>query len=245
MKKLLYFLSLASLNLAAAEVPSKPSGKVWDPDDIFTQAQEHQISGIAAIPALDVVVVGVNSLSPYETASAYAEALYAEWKLGSSDNMNGLLIVVAKSAPHSRDQRDLCRIMTGWDTMKRLPDSVVIGKIKHERMMIHLPEKPFEAVIGALNGVREFLPATETAEPESKSYSNGWWWFFGIIGGLIVIAIISTVIGSSNSSSSGYYSGSSKKNDNSSSGGSSCGTASGCGGGGCGGGGCGGGGCGS
>ena len=242
MRSLFLLFLMLSATMNAAVVISRPEGKVWDPDNILTQSQEYQISKISEIDGLDVMVVAVKDLTPYESASSYAQDLYKEWKLGSSSNRNGLLIVASQKAPHSMDQRDLCRIMTGWDTMESLPDSVVIYKIKHEKMMIHLPDKPFEAILGALDGVVEHLQKSKEAAAAKQSTSDGIHWGWWIFGGIAVIFLIIVIAAyRSTSSSSGYYSRSSSSSNSSS---SSCGSA-GCGGGGCGGGGCGGGGCGS
>jgi hypothetical protein len=237
MRSLFLLFLLLSGVLNAANVIPRPDVKVWDPDNILTQSQEFQISKISEIDGLDVMVVTVKDLTPYESASSYAQDLYKEWKLGSSSNRNGLLIVAAQKAPHSNDQRDLCRIMTGWDTMEFLPDSVVIYKIKHEKMMIHLPQKPFEAVLGALDGVIENIKKPEEVKAESEGVHWAWWF----LGGILVFFVILIIWAANSSSGSGYHSRSSSSSSSSS---SSCGSA-GCGGGGCGGGGCGGGGCGS
>jgi uncharacterized membrane protein YgcG len=193
-------LLISTLICSSAIVPGKPSGKVWDPDDILTSAQEHMLSEMANIKNLDIKIVAVKDLAPYETASKYAEDLFHTWELGSRDNHNGLLLVVGKTAPHSKDQRDLCRIMTGWDVMKILPDSIVINQIKHKNMMIYLPDKPYEALNGALSGVIENIPNTKKDIPDTGNSVNGeiiitviLSIMFGIIGIFALIFIISWI----------------------------------------------------
>lgn len=274
---IIIFTTLVTSLCYAQEFPDFPNNPVLDEADILSESQEHQLNArvkeFEKTTTMQIRLVTVKDVSPYETASLYTEDLYHYWKLGDKDKHNGLLMVIAqKIGKNSQDMKDYCRIMTGWGIVTIIPDHIVIDDIKHKYMMTKLPSQPYLAFDNSLDRIFQDVNTWKIQHPEdntvkseddhtkagigeskAESASNSWlannwgWLLLGGGGGIIFLMI--GLAGGFSSSNSSYYSSSynnttsSSKTKKKDSSSSGCGSA-GCGSSGCGGGGCGGGGCG-
>lgn len=252
------------------DFPKKP---VLDQAGILESKQEEYLNQRVADfmdqTSMEIRLVTVDDVSPYPTASAYAEDLYHKWKLGDKDKHNGLLLLIARHiGSDSVDMKDYCRIMTGWGIVTIIPDSVVIEDIKHGHMMPQLPHQPFLAFDNSLDRIFEDISSWKknnpadttivgknvpirvergsrvdisTSSPTSSS-NLPWGWIIGVVVVLLLVAFFFRHRRSRRLG--GYFSGSRSGGWDSffgcSGGGGCSGGSSGCGGCGGGGGGCGG-----
>jgi len=236
---------------ALGQFPNFPSRPVLDEANTLSKSQvtylNEKVEAFETLTGMEIRLVIMKDVSPYETASAYTTKLYHHWKLGDKEKHNGLLLLIAqKIGGDSHDMKDYCRIMTGWGIVSIIPDTMV-RSIKQQFMTTKLPSQPFLALDNTLDQLftiiknwRENHPEDNTVTPQidiqdepqkSEDTDLTWlWWLISIAVGIIIIILIirwykknSGGGGSSSSSIGGEFFGFS----------SSC---SSCGGGGCGGG---------
>lgn len=120
-KKAIIIISLLGLilSLSAVSFP-RLSGRVVDEANIFSKSEENQLTsllvGLEKDSQLQAVVVSVKSLQGYDVAD-YTIRLAEEWKIGSKDTDNGLILLVA---PNERD----VRIEVGYGLEHKLTDGM-------------------------------------------------------------------------------------------------------------------------
>ncbi|HEY1041319.1 MAG TPA: TPM domain-containing protein [Candidatus Paceibacterota bacterium] len=167
---ILGMLMLAMVSFGQS-VPNFPSRPVLDQANVLSDLQEknlnERIGSFEQKTSMQIRLVTVHDVSPYATASAYAEDVYHTWKLGDKDKHNGLLLVITqKIAGQSTDMKDYCRIMTGWGIVAMVPDTVVINEIKHRYMMPNLPSQPYLAFDNSLTRIFYYIERWQQEHPE-------------------------------------------------------------------------------
>ncbi|MCK4515754.1 MAG: TPM domain-containing protein, partial [Spirochaetaceae bacterium] len=140
------FLTVAAGPLWAQQLP-KPVGYVNDFANIISADAEQQMEQIIAAvreqtPA-EIAVVTVESMSPYATIEDYGIALANEWKIGSSSDDAGVILILALS------EREV-RIEVGYGLEGAIPDGKA-GSILDSYVLPDLREGDYGA--GLLNGV--------------------------------------------------------------------------------------------
>lgn len=120
-KKTITIISLLCLvvSLTALSFP-KLTGQVVDQANIFSSSEENQLTsllqGLQRDSDIQAVVVSVKSLEGYAVED-YTVRLAEDWKIGSKDTDNGLILLVA---PNERD----VRIEVGYGLEHKLTDGV-------------------------------------------------------------------------------------------------------------------------
>ncbi len=142
----LAFLTVAAGLLWAQQLP-KPIGSVNDFANIISADTEQQMEQIIAAvreqtPA-EIAVVTVQSMSPYATIEEYGIALADAWKVGSSSDDAGVILILALS------EREV-RIEVGYGLEGAIPDGKV-GAILDNYVVPDLRDGNYGA--GLLNGV--------------------------------------------------------------------------------------------
>ncbi|MEK7641661.1 MAG: TPM domain-containing protein [Patescibacteria group bacterium] len=160
-------------NGSSASLPDFPERPTLDQAEMLsTKQRDHLDARVQAFmdkTSMQIRLVTVVDTAPYPTASAYAEDLYHQWKLGNRSTHNGLLLVIAGSVgTNSHDMQHYCRIMTGWGIVRIIPDDAVIS-IKHEYMMARLPDQPFLAFNNTLDVLFARIEDWHSKHPNDKT----------------------------------------------------------------------------
>ena len=139
-------LTVVAGPLWAQQLP-KPIGYVNDFANIISADVEQQMEQIIAAvreqtPA-EIAVVTVESMSPYATIEDFGIALADAWKVGSSSNDAGVILIVALS-------ERMFRIEVGYGLEGAIPDGKA-GAIRDNYVLPDLREGNYGA--GLLNGV--------------------------------------------------------------------------------------------
>lgn len=129
----------------------KSVGIINDYGQIFTASQSAELSKIIYNYDIEttrqIVVVTINSIKPYKNIQKYATALGQTWRVGTTEQNNGLIIVVCKP----------CRqigIATGTGTELILTDEICKEVIDKKI----IPEfKNGDFYNGIKNGVTELI----------------------------------------------------------------------------------------
>ena len=108
-----------------------PIGVVSDYSNVFSQEEEDELLKILfdskALTEKQVVIVTIDTISPYDDIQEYATELGNRWGVGSLNENNGLVVVLSKSLRK-------VGIATGLKTELTLTDSICLGTI--EKIMI-------------------------------------------------------------------------------------------------------------
>ncbi|MBH0198237.1 MAG: TPM domain-containing protein [Nitrospira sp.] len=76
-----------------------PIGYVSDHAQVVEQAWKERIRSVCIDlekkSGVEMVIVTVPSIKPYPSATAYADALYEKWQIGSTQQDHGLMVLVA------------------------------------------------------------------------------------------------------------------------------------------------------
>lgn len=99
---LLVFLTLSAFSCKSPATEQsffpEPIGIINDYSQIFTQSQRDELSQILYEYDIEttrqIVVVTVDSIAPYDDAQKYAFELGKEWRVGSAEEDNGLVVVL-------------------------------------------------------------------------------------------------------------------------------------------------------
>ncbi|MFD2033940.1 TPM domain-containing protein [Belliella marina] len=144
---------IAPLELSGNQITSfpLPIGNLNDFGQILTDLQRDELSKILHDYEVEttrhIVLVTINSITPYKSVQKYTTDLGGHWGVGTSEENNGLVLVVCNS----------CReigIATGIGTELVLTDEICKDVI--ERVMI--PEfKDGEFFIGLKKGLAELM----------------------------------------------------------------------------------------
>lgn len=140
------FLTVVAGPLWAQQLP-KPVGHVNDFANIIPAGDEQRMEQIIVAvreqtPA-EIAVVTVESMSPYATIEDYGIALADAWKVGSSSDDAGVILILALA------EREV-RIEVGYGLEGAIPDGKV-GSILDNYVVPDLREGNYGA--GLLNGV--------------------------------------------------------------------------------------------
>jgi uncharacterized membrane protein YgcG len=161
----------------AHSFPDFPNKPVLDVANALSSSQEealnNRVINFEKKTSMQIRLVIEKDVSPYKSASAYAEDLYHHWKLGDKDKHNGLLLVIAQRiGSNSEDMKDYCRIMTGWGIVTIIPDSVVIEDIKYKHMIPRLPSQPYLAFDNSLDRIFQDVEKWKVQHPEDNTVKN-------------------------------------------------------------------------
>ena len=121
LKRIIIIFSLIGLvfSLSALSFP-KLTGFVVDEANIFSKSEESQLTsllvGLEKDSDIQARVVSVKSLQGYDIAD-YTVRLAEDWKIGSKDTDNGLILLIA---PNERD----VRIEVGYGLEHKLTDGM-------------------------------------------------------------------------------------------------------------------------
>jgi uncharacterized membrane protein YgcG len=193
--------------LVGTRYPSEP---ILDQAHMLTSDQKDaltkKVNDFGQKTGMYIKLVTVDDVSPYGTVSDYTKDLYHNWELGDPVKHNGLMLVIGrKIGSSSHDMKDYCRIMTGWGTMKMLPDDFIITTVKHGLMMPHLPDDPYTAFDGSLDALFQKITEWNTANPDNDvinhfattdpstssslgTFWNSYKWYIIVV--LVVICIV-------------------------------------------------------
>ena len=99
----------------------KSIGWVNDFDSILTDNEENQLNNICSnyekTSTNQLVIATIHSFKPYNNIADYSKDLFNEWKIGTKEKNNGVLIVLCKG-------RHEVRIETGLGVEKILTNKV-------------------------------------------------------------------------------------------------------------------------
>ena len=154
-KTIVFFISVFFLTAALIAQPPIPDpAKRWVIDDanILDEGTEHTISSLVQehfdSTSNQVVVYTFNSLEG-STIEDYANAIYNKWHLGTKENNNGVLLIIAVE-----DHK--MRIEVGYGLEKDLTDLETQDIIQND---IRPKFKEGNYNEGVLNGVQAILTA--------------------------------------------------------------------------------------
>ncbi len=119
MKKLLFLILLIGTTATAQTVFPEPIGAVNDFEDIFTNAQEAELTNVLESfyhtgPGV-IVVATIKDIGNYDDFYKYALDLSNYWGAGSKDKNNGLTIILSSNLHQ-------VRINTGTGAMAIITD---------------------------------------------------------------------------------------------------------------------------
>lgn len=191
---IILFLSTATYSLAHT-LPSKPTGYVNDfagfiPLDV-KQNLENQLSQFSASTSNEVALVVVPDLDG-QTIEYYANNLFEKWKIGTSKNDNGVLLLIAL-------QEKKIRIEVGYGLEGALPDITAKHIIDTK---ISPAFKQGDYSLGLVQGVQAIVEATQgeyvTTERVSKSFDLNTLEFI-LIAGFFLLQFLSSIFARSKS----------------------------------------------
>ncbi len=133
----------------------KPIGIINDYGQIFTESQRTELSKILYDYDIEttrqIVVVTIDSITPYSDIQKYASDLGNDWGVGSSEKDNGLVIVLCNPIRK-------IGISTGYGTELVLTDEICKSVIEN----VIIPEfKNGNYYDGIKNGVTELIKKWE------------------------------------------------------------------------------------
>lgn len=108
-----------------------PKATHWvnDFDDILTTVQEVELDSICRNyqneTTNQLVVATIDSIQPYTNIEEYSVDMYNDWRLGTKEKNNGLLITVFPKLHKAR-------ITTGYGTEKILTNEICDGIMKNQ-----------------------------------------------------------------------------------------------------------------
>ena len=224
-KKIIVLLAtiMCACSVAFAEVPDKPTHDLYVVDnanmldkstksDILNKGKELEDNTGAQF-----VVVTINSLDGQDIES-YSNDLFNSWGIGSKDNNNGVLLVVAKN-----DHKYRLEIGSGLEGT--LTDSLCYDLLSKDIKPKFKESKYNEGVSTLYSDVSETIGTGEV--PEKKGTSLGHIFLVLMIivmGGFLAVIVFGLIFGfdGDGGSGGGYYGGGCDSGS-SFSGGSSCG----------------------
>lgn len=151
--------------------PGAPVGYVNDFANVVSESAraelEASLAQVHASTSNEITVVTVSTLGG-DTIEQYAVGLFKEWGIGSKENDNGVLIILAI-------QEKRLRIEVGYGLEGALPDSVV--KTITDEMIIHLRDNDYdgalrsgvERVASLSSGEYVGIPDTDPGSPDTGS----------------------------------------------------------------------------
>ena len=143
---LVAFLTVVAGPLWAQQLP-KPVGYVNDFANVISAGDEQQmeqiITAVREQTPAEIAVVTVQSMSPYASIEEYGIALADAWKVGSSSDDAGVILILALSERKAR-------IEVGYGLEGAIPDGKA-GAILDNYVMADLREGNYGT--GLLNGV--------------------------------------------------------------------------------------------
>lgn len=163
-------LLIIGLTSFAQDFPEKKDNKLVNDFADLLNPQEEQIlerklSNYYDTTSTDIVIVTITSLGAYD-AMDYTIQLGQEWGIGTKENDNGILILVAKN------ERKLA-IATGYGLEGAIPDAATL-KIREEYMNPYFKEGDFytgldkgtDVIISLAEGeyTAENIPGTDTGK---------------------------------------------------------------------------------
>lgn len=205
------FLLLVSPVLAYYS-PGSPAGFVNDYAGMINtsdeSALEKKLVDFEAESSNEIVVVTIPSLEG-DTIENFAVELFEEWRIGKTDNDNGVLILV------SRDDRKM-RIEVGYGLEGALTDSQsywiiddIIKPAFREENYYQGIDEAVDKIISATEG--EYLPSAEERNPDVSGFiffifftisiimwiasmlgASRSWWLGGVLGGVssVILGLI-------------------------------------------------------
>lgn len=224
-KKIIVLLAtiMCACSVAFAEVPDKPTHDLYVVDnanmldkstksDILNKGKELEDNTGAQF-----VVVTINSLDGQDIES-YSNDLFNSWGIGSKDNNNGVLLVVAKN-----DHKYRLEIGSGLEGT--LTDSLCYDLLSKDIKPKFKESKYNEGVSTLYSDVSETIGTGEAPQKKDNPVEHALLLLMLIIlVGTVIFIIIDLIFGGSGSGGCGYYSGGGSYNGGSSfGGGCSCG----------------------
>lgn len=192
------FIVTASLLLAAvlsvAAIPSRPYPQrlVNDMADIFSFDEETRLE--RALVAFDdstsnqITVVTVMDLEGYDPAD-YATGIGLEWKVGSADFNNGIVMLIK---PKTSDSAGQVFISVGYGLEGAIPDAYVKRIIDNDMIPEFRQGDYFRGAAKACVTLMQ-LASGEISEPRDRDDDDGA--LAAIITFMIIIILIAVVVG--------------------------------------------------
>jgi uncharacterized protein len=179
-------LSVAAAGLSAQENIPEPRGFVNDFAGVIEARTEEKITRIARklqeAAGAEIAVVAVESIAPYADIDTYSIELAEKWRVGSEEEDNGLIILLALK------ERQV-RIEVGYGLEGAIPDGLA-GEIRDESLIPYFRSgdysqgflKATEAVAGIIAKEYEVdLGSVSVKESERYTGEGGGGIPFGLI----------------------------------------------------------------
>jgi uncharacterized protein len=215
MRKIAYIFAVflgTLLYTSAFTVPVKPSGYVNDYAGVLSSKEtsflENEIRAFSASTTNEIAVVVVPDMNG-ETIENYAIKIFEQWKIGTSKNDNGALLLVAI-------QERKVRIEVGYGLEGALPDILTKQIIDTQITPEFKKADYFKGISQAVDSIMKATEGEYLLEPTSQSKSitgkmiesillilffivqilssifarSKSWWAGGIVGGIIGVTII-------------------------------------------------------
>ncbi len=185
------FSIAAPSNVAAFSVPPKPTDiPIVDQTKTLTDEQKAalagQIANERAKSGNQIAIVMVPSLAD-ESIEDYSLAIAREWGIGTSENNNGVLLLVVK------DDRRL-RIEVGTGLEGALTDVQTGRIIRNDITPLFKQNKYYEGIQAGLTSIIASINGEYTATT-TASKSTGFPWEFAFIFGMMGLSWLGSILG--------------------------------------------------
>lgn len=175
--------ALVAISAASAHAyssPGAPSGYVNDFANVISEPVERELHEelrvYAASTTNEITVVTVTSLDG-DYIENYAVELFEEWRVGTTKNNNGVLLLLAT------DDRQL-RIEVGYGLEGAIPESIA-DRIIRDDLVPALKEGKYDAAVTA--GVTRIMEAARGEYVAENTWSFDW---FGAMEGLLIFGFL-------------------------------------------------------
>lgn len=187
--------------ISCLAIPSRPSPQrlVNDFAGIFTPQQagllERELVTFDDSTSNQITVVTVNDLEGY-SASEYATRIGLDWKVGSAEFDNGLVLLIKPKTPDSNGQ---VAISVGYGLEGAIPDAYAKRIIENE-LIPHFKQDDYFGGAAAACEVLMKLASGEISEPRSKDDDDagGVLAFFVFLIFAIIVAAVAAKAGKGN-----------------------------------------------
>lgn len=187
--------------ISCLAIPSRPSPQrlVNDFAGIFTPQQagllERELVAFDDSTSNQITVVTVNDLEGY-SASEYATRIGLDWKVGSAEFDNGLVLLIKPKTPDSNGQ---VAISVGYGLEGAIPDAYAKRIIDNE-LIPHFKQDDYFGGAAAACEVLMKLASGEISEPRSRDDDDagGVLAFFVFLIFAIIVAAVAAKAGKGN-----------------------------------------------